>query len=568
MIFRGGADGGKYDNPLWYKDDPDYNERAADRAVDFFRTRLCHTKGRWVNKPFDLFPWQEHRIIRPLFGLLQDGVRRIRKGYCEIPKKNGKSELVAGIGCKLLLDDNEAMAEVYCAACDRDQAGIIHQVASQMIKNNKGLDKQVRIYRPSKEIIRRDDESVFKALSSDVPTKHGLNSHAVLFDELHAQPNSTLWDILTEGSTVARVQPLIFSITTAGYDRESICWKQRDYAMRILRGEVDDEAFLPVIYGMDEDEDWENEDNWRAVNPSMDMIFSFESFKKDFQEAREQPYKQNLFRRLRLNQWTSQSVRFMPMDKWRLCNREVDLEALKGRPCYGGLDLASVMDIAAYDLIFPPTVDDPYWYLAPFMFCPGESVDMRSRRDRVPYDQWVREGYLTATPGNVIDYSAIENKIRWSKEQFNLITVGYDRWSAIQLVQNLTAEGIDMIPVGMGFASMTAPTKFLLKLVMDGTLAHGGHPMLSWMAENLATKDDPAGNVKPAKDASREKIDGLVAGIIAIAAAIGAEVNGPSIYETMGIERLSKAVGHDVQEETKVETVPCMNAAIAARYGG
>jgi len=578
MIMTGGVAGGKFENPLWYLDDLDYNERAADRAIHFFQTKLTHVTGRWAGKPFEILPWQEHRILRPLFGLKRDGKRRIRKGYCEIPKKNGKSELVAGIGCYLFIEDNEALAEVYTAACDREQAGIIHRVAARMLRNNSSLDKKVRVYYPPKKIVRRDDDSVFQALSSDIPTKHGLNAHAVLFDELHAQPNSQLWDILTEGSTVAREQPLIFAITTAGYDRNSICWRQRDYALRVLNGSVDDLSFLPVIYGMDEEDDWENEDNWRAVNPSMDTIFSFDSFKTDFTQAKEMPHKQNLFRRLRLNQWTRQETRYIPMDKWYSAPRRANIDELRGELCYVGLDLATVMDIAALTFLFPPSENRPYWDSLNYFFVPKMAIDVRAKRDRVPYDQWVRDGHLIATTGNTIDYDVIEAKIMEGAGIYKLAKLGYDRAFAIQIIQKLDSEGILTQPVGMGYLSMAAPMKELLRLVMNQQLRHGNNPVMDWMAENLAVKTDPAGNVKPAKDASTEKIDGIVSNCCALFCAIGEPVEGPSYYATHGIEYLmrhaqvvrqvQKEKDEDECERAADDAYEAKAAAVAARYGG
>jgi phage terminase large subunit-like protein len=361
---------------------------------------------------------------------------------------------------------------------------------------------------------------------------------------------------------------LVFAITTAGFDRHSICYKQREYAMRVLNGTVDDPAYLPIIYGMDEDDDWENEDNWRAVNPSMDTIFSFESFKKDFLEAKEMPHKQNLFRRLRLNQWTRQETRYLPMDKWYSAPRRSSIDELRGELCYVGLDLAAVMDIAALLLVFPPSEKRPYWDVIPYFFVPSMAIDVRAKRDRVPYDQWVRDGFLIATPGNTIDYERIQEKILEAAGIYKVANLGYDRAFAIQIIQNIESEGIETTPVGMGFLSMASPMKELLRLVMNGQLRHGNNPVFDWMAENLAVKTDAAGNVKPAKDASSEKIDGIVALCCALFVANAAEIEGPSCYETMGVERLQVAVGHDVETPEVVRVRTPSDSAIAARYGG
>jgi phage terminase large subunit-like protein len=551
LIFTGGAPGGKYENPLWYLDEPGYNAKIADRAVAFFPQFLKLPKGRWGGQPFELLPWEEHRIIRPLFGILREqpskarpnGLRRIQMVYCEIPKKNGKSPLAAGIGCKLFRADRERYGnEVYAAACDRDQATIIHGLASEMVRNSPKLSENVRIRDSTKRMIFRRGQyyGIFQALSNEVPSKHGWNPHGILFDELHAQPNDELWNTLTKYSGIAREQPVTFAITTAGYDRMSICWKQREYAIRVLLGEVDDPRFLPVIFGLDPEEDWESEENWKAVNPSMGHIFTLEDFRADYRKAVEMPAERNLFRRLRLNQWTEQAVEAIPMNAWRQCGQPFDQSILNGKFCLGGLDLATVQDLAAYILVFPPQEGLNRWYVRPYLYCPEETIDLRTRRDNVPYADWVREGYLTATPGRTIDYKRIEADIRQTHDQFKLGPIGYDRYGAYELVTNMTAEGIEMLPVGMGFVSLNAPFKRMLSLVLNGELAHGGHPVLEWMARNCGAEQDAAGNLKPAKNASKDKIDGIIALCCALSMAMGCAPEEPSVYETHGLQRIGE----------------------------
>lgn len=550
MIYTGGAPGGPFEDMFWYRNDPDYNADIADATVEFFETYLTHTKGRWAGQPFRPLPWQEHRVIRPLFGILREqpsdqypiGLRRFRKGYCEIPKKNGKSETDAGIGVKLFLGDHEAGAEVYAAAVDREQASIIHGVSASMIRNNEELNARAKIIDSRKRIIALTEDgiptdSVYVALSADVPNKHGLNVHGCLFDELHAQPNSELWDILTEGSTTARMQSLIFAITTAGFDRESVCWKMREYAVRVLTGETVDPTFLPVIYGMDEDEDWESEENWKAVNPSMGTIFSLEDFRAAYREAKEIPYKQNLFRRLRLNQWTQQETRFLPMDKYDACNApftDAELASLAGRPCYGGADLSSVNDLTSTCKVFPMD-DDTFWCLWRYQI-PAGVMQEKIVNDRVPYDQWQREGWLETNPGESIDYNYTESALIKDREKYTFPEFGYDPYNATQFVNNMAAADFNMVMVRQHFLELSPPTKELLRLILEGKIRFGGNPISRWCADNMNVLEDNHGNIKPVKGKNRQKIDGMVALICALDCAIRHRGEyGPSVYETSSL---------------------------------
>lgn len=526
MIYTGGIPGTKYEDERWYLNDPDYNTDVADEVVAFFENYLSFTTGsRWKGKPFKLQPWQEHRIIRPLFGILREppserhpiGLRRIQQVYVEVPKKTGKSELVAGIGVKMLCADFEPGAEVYTNACDREQASIIHSKSASMIINNSELDRITKTIKSRKRILKGD--SVYVALSSETETKHGLNVHACLFDELHAQPNSELWDVMTEGSTAAREQPLIFSITTAGYDRESICWKQREYALKVMKGEVEDDTFLPVIYGMDSDEDWENEDNWRAVNPSMDVIFSFDDFKRDFEKAKEMPYKQNKFRRLRLNQWTQQESRFIPMDKWDALPSVIVENRLKKKPCFAGVDLSYTTDLTASTLLFPSEDTVPYRALWRF-WIPEEGIQRRRELDGSPYDVWVENGVIQATPGNVIDYKYITDQFQVDGQEYEIVEVGYDPHNATQWVNEMQDLGFNMVPVRQGYLTLSPTTKELLSLILRGELNHGGNPVARQHADNMVVKTDPAGNIKPDKHKRTQKIDGMISLICALDCAL------------------------------------------------
>jgi phage terminase large subunit-like protein len=511
--------------PFWF------DERAATGAVRFFERLLVQSKGEWAGQPFRLMPWQRDQIIWPLFGWKRaDGSRKYRLAYIEIPRKNGKSTLAAGIALLLLFADGEPGAEVYSAAADRDQAGIVFSEAKAMTEDSPILAQRAQVYKGS--IVVEESRSFYRVLSADAFTKHGLNAHGVVFDELHAQPTRDLWDVLTT-SVGARRQPMMIAITTAGYDRTSICWEQHEYARQVLEGIIEDPSFFAFIAAADAADDWTAEATWRKANPGLGTTVKLDYLRQECERAKASPAYQNTFRRLHLNQWTSQETRWIPMDRWRECGQAVRADDLAGRPCYGGLDLASTTDLAALGLVFPPIEEsEPYQVLCRF-WAPAENIIERARRDRVPYDAWARDGYLRATEGNVIDYATITADIEELGQVYNIREIAFDRWGAVQMSQQLTAAGFEMIPFGQGFASMSAPAKEFMRLILDGKLAHGGHPILTWMADNVMVVQDAAGNVKPDKKKSRERIDGIVATIMALDRATRHE-NG-SVYEERGI---------------------------------
>ena len=509
-----------------------FDREAAERAERFFAEHLQHVKGEWAGKPFVLARWQRDKIIRPLFGWKRaDGTRRYRKAYIEIPRKAGKSTLAAGIALHLLFSDGEAGAEIYSAAADREQAAIVFELAQQMVEANPRLRERAEVFRRS--IVAPKLASSYKVLSSDAFTKHGLNAHGIVFDELHVQPNRELWDVLTT-SVGARRQPLVVAITTAGYDRESICWEQHEHARQVIEGIVRDDELLAVIYAADPEDDWTRVSTWRKAHPGIGVTLSKQFLRGECRLAKATPGYQNAFRRLYLNQWTQQETRYIPMERWDQLGEAVDAAELAGQACYGGLDLASTTDIAALVLMFP-AVNGGSARALPFFWIPAENMRERVLRDRVPYDVWVREGLIEATEGNVIDYAAIRGKLLALKETYNIREIAFDRWGATQLSQELDAAGLTVVPTGQGFASMSAPTKELLNLIMAGKLAHGGNPVLRWMADNMVVRQDPAGNVKPDKSKSTQRIDGMVALIMAIDRLSRQGGAKPSVYETRGV---------------------------------
>jgi phage terminase large subunit-like protein len=513
-----------------------YDKDAADHAVCFIEKFCCHTKGTWDGQPFELIDWQE-QIIRDIFGVLKpNGYRQFNTAYIEIPKKQGKSELAAAVALYLLCADFEPGAEVYGCAADRDQAKIVFDVALEMVKRCPVLEKKMSIKASQKEMVYEPTGSKYKALSADVANKHGFNIHGVVFDELHTQPNRKLFDVMTKGSGDARMQPLYFLITTAGDNTNSICYEVHQKAKDIIAGRKIDPSFYPVIYGADDDDDWTDPAVWKKANPSLGITVGIDKVEAACEQAKQNPAEENSFRQLRLNQWVKQAVRWMPMDKWDKCAFAVNEDDLEGRVCYGGLDLSSTTDITAFVLVFPPEDETDKFIVLPYFWIPEDCLDLRVRRDHVPYDLWQKQGYLETTEGNVVHYGYIEKFIERLGERFNIREIAFDRWGAVQMVQNLEGMGFTVVPFGQGFKDMSPPTKELMKLTLEQRIAHGGHPVLRWMMDNVCAKNAPAGNVKMDKEKSTEKIDGAVATVMALDRAIrcGNDTT-ESVYDSRGL---------------------------------
>ena len=515
--------------------DSHYDKEAADYAVMFIES-LCHTKGTWAGKPFELIDWQE-QIIRDIFGTLKpNGYRQFNTAYVEIPKKMGKSELAAAVTLLLTCGDGEERAEVYGCAADRQQASIVFEVAADMIRMCPALNRRCKILSATKRIVYLPTNSFYQVLSAEAYSKHGFNIHGVVFDELHTQPNRKLFDVMTKGSGDARMQPLYFLITTAGTDTKSICYETHQKAKDILAGRKIDPTFYPVIYGADESDDWTDPKVWKKANPSLGITVGIDKVKAACESAKQNPAEENSFRQLRLNQWVKQAVRWMPMEKWDKCAFVTDEDDLEGRVCYGGLDLSSTTDITAFVLVFPPMDEDDKYIILPYFWIPEENMAQRVNRDHVPYDLWERQGFLQTTEGNVVHYGYIEKFIENLGERFNIREIAFDRWGAVQMVQNLEGMGFIVVPFGQGFKDMSPPTKELMKLVLEERIAHGGHPVLRWMMDNVCARTDPAGNVKMDKEKSTETIDGAVATVMALDRAIRCgNDNGESVYDTRGL---------------------------------
>lgn len=511
-----------------------YDKAKADRAVKFIQN-LKHTKGKWDGKKFMLLPWQE-QIVRDIFGIVRaDGKRQFLTAYVEIPKKQGKSELAAAIALYLLYADGEASAEVYGAACDRNQASIVFDVAKQMVMKSPALMKRSKIAAATKRIVNYSNAGFYQVLSAETGTKHGLNVSGLVFDEIHAQPNRKLYDVLTKGSGDAREQPLFFIITTAGTDKQSICYELHTKALDIMNGRKNDSTFYPVVYGLEEGDDWNDEANWYKANPSLGHTIAIERVREAYKNALENPAEENVFKQLRLNMWTNSTVVWIPEHIYDKGNSPIDIDSLAGRDCYAGLDLASTSDITAFVLVFPPRSEDEKYIVLPFFWLPEDTLELRCRRDHVLYDVWERQGYIHTTEGNVIHYGFIERFIEELGKKYHIKEIAYDRWNATQMVQNLEDEGFTMVPFGQGFKDMSPPSKELYKLLMEGSIIHGGNPVLKWMAQNVVMRQDPAGNIKPDKERSVEKIDGIVALIMGLDRCIRNGGETTSIYDERGM---------------------------------
>ena len=500
-----------------------YKKSFADHAV-LFVNHLKHTTGKWYGKNFELMDWQE-RIIRDVFGIVnkETECRQFRRVYIEIPKKNGKSELAAAIALLLVVTDVERGGQIYGCATDREQAKIVMRVVLQMLEQFPDLKKHFDYKVQDGMLVFRPLNTFYKIQSAESYNKDGINVSGIVFDELHAQRNRDFWDVMTGGVGVAREQPLLFIITTAGYDRNSICWEMHEKAKAVLNGDIVDPTFYPVIYGADEDDDWMSEEVWRKANPSYGITILEDGFRTEFEDARLNPANENRFRRLHLNQWVSQSTRWMPMHKWDKCNFNVDLEFLKGRACYGGLDLSSTGDMTAFVLVFPPddiNDEDDKFSVLPFYWIPEDTVRNKSLQDHTPYEEWIKLGLVKTTEGDVIDYNTVQEDIEALRQLYKIKEIAYDRWGSHLIRQNLENARFKMIRFGQGWSSMSPASKELMKFVLDERIAHGGNKVLRWNFDNIVVRQDEAGNIKPDKKKATSRIDGAVALIMALDRAV------------------------------------------------
>lgn len=456
-----------------------------------------------------------------------------------IPTHN--TALAAGIVLSVLFQDQESGMEVYSAAADREQASLVFSQVEGMVLQSAELSARCQIYKTARSVVMENRVSSYKVISADAASKHGFNSHLVIIDELHAQPNRELVDVLMT-STGARRQPLIMHVTTSDFERPSICNEKYNYACKVRDGIIKDASFLPIIY--EAPKLWEGEiadytspifySNpaiWRHANPNLGVSLSLEYMERECMRAQETPSYLNTFLRLHLNVKTQADVAWLNMTSWDACEQALDLSELEGESCYGGLDMASTSDLIALVLVFPAKGHAVF----PVFWLPAETALQRERRSSVPYPAWAQQGFIRLTPGNVADYDRVRQDIRDLGERFHIQEIAIDRWNATQITTQLEADGFTMVPFGQGFASLSAPSKELERLVIARGLQHNGHPVLRWCASNVMIESDAAGNIKPSKKKSSEKIDGIVALTMALGRAMVRPEDAGSVYDQRGL---------------------------------
>ncbi len=534
-----------------------FDARRADVACEFFPTYLRHFEGEHAGKPFELLPWQRELLIRPLFGWVRrDGTRRFRKVFIEIGKKNGKSGLSSGLALLLAFADGEAGAQVFCAAGAEEQARIVFRPSAEMARASREFREDFGVEVLANALEQAETSSVLRPLTSKAKTQHGLNVHALIFDEFHAQRDRDLWDTLYKGIS-ARRQPVVAIITTAGDNRESICYEEYEYAKKVRDGLIEDDSYLPLIFEIDaQRDDWTDERVWRKANPSLGVTKHLDYMRTECAAARAEPRKRNSFLRLDLNVWTESRTQWITPEAWAACAVPRDQMAPRSElvSC-AGLDLSSTQDLTALvvatrvpDARPPQEIEvesgsgqvaksvlsiDYTVELRAWFFVPREVMYERERRDRVPYSLWVSQGWITPTDGTVTDYNAIRAALLDEvKPVFpGLVGVGYDPWNASHLTTQLLADGVPMVEVRQGYGSLSAPSKLLEALVLSGRIRHDGNPVLAWCVANAETASDPAGNIKPVKPGGdargTRRIDGLVASIIALSRLMVAPVDEP-----------------------------------------
>jgi len=492
-----------------------FDEEAAERAENFFPLFLKHYQGPKAGEPFELLEWQRC-VIRDIFGWKRDdGTRKYRTAYIEVPRKNGKSFFCAGIALYLLIADGEHGGQIYSAATTREQAALVYQMAAACVRADEDLRQCVKIRDSVKRMMHPKSESFYRAIAADAAGSHGFNAHGIIFDELHAQPTRELWDVL-QTSTGARRQPLTVAITTAGHDRNSICYELHNYAMSIINEMHVDDSFYPVIFGAAPHEDWTDETVWATANPSLGQAISIDYLRTEAEKAKTNPAYENTFRNLHLNQWTEQQKRIIPMHKWDECSDEIDTDKLQDADCYGGLDLSSTRDITALSLV---RMVDGNAIIEPHFWMPEESIEGRLGYERGTIERFIELGHIEATPGSEIDAIYLADRLTEILTESNAICVGYDPWNATALIQLLAERGLPeklFKKLPQTFSTYNEPFKRFVGMVAAGKIRHNQNQVLRWMASNTAHREDASGNIRPDKGRSAEKIDGICATLMAM----------------------------------------------------
>lgn len=505
-----------------------FDKKAAMRAIRFIE-KLKHTKGEWAGQRFRLEPWQQF-VLWNIFGWKNaDGTRRFRYAYIEIARKNGKTALSAGIGLYMLFADGESRPEVYSAATVKDQAKICFSDAVEIVKATD-LKNYLTPYRNS--IVYELKGGTMKPLSSDYGTHDGLNPSCGIIDEFHAHKDSGMFDVI-KSAFGARRQPLMFIITTAGFDKSGVCYAYRENVIKVLRGVNEDDSLFGIIYTLDDKSEWDDPKMWIKANPNLGVSLSADYLADQVKDAKNRPEAVRNVMTKNVDLWVDAERTWILDDAWLKCIGTTNPADLKGCACWGGLDLSNVSDITAYVLLFH---ENDRFQLLPHFWIPEEKMLEKVRKENINYGKWVAEGYVTVTPGNVIDYDFVKADILRIVADYDLQTSAYDRWNSSQTIIDLQNEGMECNPFGQGYGSMSAPTKEFEKLVLTGKIEHFGNPVLRWMLASTLVKTDPAGNIKPDKEKSTQKIDGIVASIMALGEWMTAQADDESNpYENRGL---------------------------------
>ena len=527
--IRGPADELALEQGCWF--DP----VAAERPILFVERFCRQSKGQWAGKPLTLLEWQRD-FTRRLYGWKRaDGLRRYRRAYLEVAKKNGKSTLISGLGLELLVADGEGAPEIYLNAYDKEQASIIYDECSRMVRSSPDLSRRLEPLDSKKRIYDPIGYGKIQGNSADVPSKDGFNAHAVIFDELHRQRDRALWDIF-EYASESRLQPLHVSITTAGDDEDGIWHEQREYSDGVNSGAIPDITHLGVVYRAMPEDDIDSPDTWRKANPSLGITLSVEEFQRKLDEAKRVPRKLANFLRLRLNILQRRAQSFLPPEAWEACRSARPIRDLApGQPWVGGLDLSSVQDLTSLAVI--PISESSGVDLFLRFWLPEANIVELEHKHGMPYRQWAQMGLITLTPGNVVDYEWIRREINKLATRGECRRLLADPWNATHLLTTLAEQdGIAVGEMRQGFASLSSPTKQFERLILSKRVRHDGNPIMKWMVGNAIVETDAAGNIKLSKRKSQKKIDGVAAAINAIAAFDSESADdGDSVYDTRGI---------------------------------
>jgi phage terminase large subunit-like protein len=510
-----------------------WDAAAALKAIEFFG-HLRHYKGEWAGQPLKLEDWQQF-LIGSCFGWKQAGdhsLRRFRIAFNEFCRGQGKSTIAAGLLIYGTFFDGEPGSDGFCIATKRDQSKIVFETCRRMVQASPALSKRLTVQQYN--IHQLVSACKIEPLGADADTLDGLRPHIVVADEVHAMKTSDVLDVMQTGMGTRR-QPLMFEITTAGVGQENVWFAHREYSIKVLEDIITDESWFSFIACADPEDDWRLESTWRKANPNYGVSVKPGYLAAECRKAQEMPMFQNAFRRLHCGQPTEQMDRAIDMEAWDACKTVIDWESFKGQPAYLGLDLANTTDIAAGIWLFQG--EDGTIAVLPRFWVPEEGIARRSRNDRVPYQTWADQGFIRATPGNVIDYEAIRRDLNDDADRFALREAGFDPWNATQLATQLTGDGFSMVAVRQGYRTMSEPTKQLMALVVSKKFQHDGNPVLRWMASNMVVRQDPVGNVAPDKSKATEKIDGIVATIIGLSRLIVQEgdEDASSHYDDRGV---------------------------------